>query len=145
MIRAVVDTNVWVSALLNAAGPPAAVVKAWARGQFTAIVPGMVVDEIGDVLGRDRIRRRTGLTDADVAEFVRLVAVGSMVVATTGRDLGCRDPKDNALLEAAIATTADFLVTRDDDLKRDLDLMERTRREGVAVVSVSAFLHLLPK
>ena len=138
------DTNVWVSALLNPAGPPAQVLSAWSRGQFSAVVPEAVLEEIAAVLGRDRLRRRLSLAESDVAEFVRLVAEGSMVIATTSRKFGCRDPKDDALLEAAIAASADVLVTRDDDLKRDLDLMERMQREGVTVVSVSAFLRLLP-
>ena len=54
------DTNVWVSALLNASGPPAAIVTAWEQGLFAAVVPEMVLDEIRDVLGRDRIRLRIG-------------------------------------------------------------------------------------
>ena len=74
MIRAVVDTNVWVSALLNAAGAPAEVAMAWVEGRFAAVVPGMVLDEIRSVLGRDRLRRRIRLTDDDVTEFVQLVA-----------------------------------------------------------------------
>ena len=143
MIRAVVDTNVWISALLNAAGPPAELVAAWARGELGAVVPLVVLDEIRDVLGRDRLRRRTGLADQEVSGFVELVAAGSTVVTTTGRKFGCRDPKDDALLEAAILSSADVLVTRDDDLKRDLDLIDTMRREGIAIASVSTLLRLL--
>ena len=36
MLRAVVDTNVWVSALLNPNGHPAAVLEAFRNGRFHA-------------------------------------------------------------------------------------------------------------
>ena len=137
------DTNVWVSALINPSGPPAAVLNAWAERRFAAVLPAMVLDEIRAVLGRDRLRRRIRVTDEDVTEFVRLVAEGSMVIATTGRVLGCRDKKDDALLEAATLGSADMVVTRDDDLKRDVDLIARMAQGGIAVVSVSTFLRVL--
>ena len=143
MLKAVVDTNVWVSGLLNPHGLPAEVVDAWCRGRFAAVVPAMVLEEIRDVLGRLRIRRRFRLTDEEVAEFVRSVGEGVSVIATSGLELGCRDPKDDALLEAATISSADAIVTRDDDLKRDADLVEKMQRAGTTVMSVSAFLRLL--
>ena len=38
MLRAVVDTNVWVSALLNPNGHPAAVSEAFRNGRFVSIL-----------------------------------------------------------------------------------------------------------
>lgn len=143
MIRAVVDTNVWVSALLNPAGHPARVLDAVCRGLFVAILPDVVLNEIRDVLGRPRIQRRLAVTAAEADEFTRLLAERGEFVATRGELLGCRDPKDDALLEAALGSRADVIVTRDDELKRDPDLIARMSASGIAVVSVSAFLRLL--
>lgn len=144
MIRAVVDTNVWVSALLNPAGPPARVLDAFARGAFVAVVPDAVLAELRDVLGRERIRRRFAVAPPDADAFARLLGERAEVVATRGDAMGCRDPKDNALLEAAVSTRADAVVTRDDDLKRDPDLLAAMGKAGVAIVSVSAVLRMLP-
>jgi predicted nucleic acid-binding protein len=55
----------------------------------------------------------------------------------------CRDPDDDILLEIAIRGGARYLVTRDDDLKRDLDLVHQMKASGVRVVSVSQFLATL--
>jgi uncharacterized protein len=55
----------------------------------------------------------------------------------------CRDPDDDVVLETAILGEAQFVVSRDDDIKRDLDLMTHLRANGVEVVSVAQFLALL--
>ena len=50
----------------------------------------------------------------------RLIAAPATVVQTSGRLQICRDPDDDQIVEAAIGGEAKYLVTRDDDLKRDL-------------------------
>lgn len=143
MIRAVVDTNVWVSALLNPTGAPARLLEVFVRGAFVAVLPEMVLHEIRDVLGRDRIRRRFALESVDVDGFVAMLGERAEIVVISGQAMGCRDPKDDAVLEAAVAGNADLLVTRDDDIKRDQALLDQMKARGVTVVSVAAFLRLL--
>jgi len=77
--------------------------------------------------------------------FVRLLAMRATVVETSGVLNMCRDPDDNEILEAAINGRAQYLVTRDDDLKRDLDLVKMARRNGVRVVAVRQFLRRLSR
>jgi predicted nucleic acid-binding protein len=72
--------------------------------------------------------------------FVRLLAMRATVVETLGVLNMCRDPDDDEILEAAINGGVQYLVTRDDDLKRDLDLIRIARRNGVRVVAVRQFL-----
>jgi predicted nucleic acid-binding protein len=48
-------------------------------------------------------------------------------------------------LEAAFNGSAQYLVTRDDDLKRDLELIKMARRNGVRVVAVRQFLRRLSR
>jgi predicted nucleic acid-binding protein len=55
----------------------------------------------------------------------------------------CRDPKDNHLLEAALEGRADFLVSRDDDLKGDDELIAQMKRHGVKIMTISGFLKML--
>ena len=54
-----------------------------------------------------------------------------------------RDPKDDIFVALAISSDADFLVTRDDDLKRDLQVVEYLAAAGCEVISVRAFLEKL--
>ncbi|GBC96989.1 hypothetical protein HRbin16_02805 [bacterium HR16] len=55
----------------------------------------------------------------------------------------CRDPRDDFLLETAIWGGAEYIVTRDDDLKRDPALIERFGVVGIKIVSVQQFLDML--
>ena len=72
--------------------------------------------------------------------LVRLIAARANIVETSGNLKICRDPDDDEILEAAIRGGAQYLVTRHDDLKRDLDLIKMARRHRVRVVSVRQFL-----
>ena len=137
------DTNVWVSAAINPAGFPARVADAFARGHFVAVVPDVILAEIAAVLRRERVRRLTGHTDEDLERFVALIAARAEVVATRGQRYGCRDAKDDALLEGAVLSGAEAVVTRDDDLKGDQLLVQAMRDRGVSLLSVSSFLQLL--
>jgi predicted nucleic acid-binding protein len=74
-----------------------------------------------------------------------LIAARASVVETRGVLKICRDPDDDEILEAAILGKAQYLVTRDDDLKRDLDLIKMARGNRVRVVSVRQFLRRLPR
>lgn len=95
------------------------------------------------MLIRPRLTRRFKYTHLDAANFIRLIAARAAVVETVGALQICRDPDDDEILEAAIHGKAQYLVTRDDDLKRDLDLVKMARRNRVRVVSVRQFLRRL--
>jgi len=75
--------------------------------------------------------------------FIRLIAARAMLVEVSGDLKACRDPDDDASLEAAIRGRATYLATRDDDLKGDLDLIKLARQHRVRVVTVKRFLHRL--
>lgn len=138
-----IDTNVWVSAFLNPSGPPARLKDAWLQGKCEVVVALPLLTEIAEVLRRPRIKRKYGLREEAIVQYLRLIAARSALVPVTGRVAVCRDPDDNFILEAAIAGGAEFVITRDDDLKRDLDLIQHMRECGVQVVSVSRFLAIL--
>ena len=140
---ALLDTNVWVSAFLKPSGPPGQVAAAWSRNQFNALTSTSQLTELAEVLIRPRLTRRFKYTHSDAASFIRLIAARAEVVETEGALQVCRDPDDDEILEAAILGKAQYLVTRDDDLKRDLDLIKMARRNRVRVVSVRKFLRRL--
>lgn len=116
-MRAVVDTNVWVSALLNPSGSPARVLEALRGRQFTLVVSPPMLDELAEVLARPRIARKYGITTDDVRELLDLLRERAELAVVTGAVRICRDPDDDMVIETALAGKADVLVTRDDDLK----------------------------
>ena len=137
---ALLDTNVWVSAFLKPNGPPGQVVAAWGHDEFSVVTSLLQVGEIAEVLTRPRLVRRFRYPRRDAETFVRLIAARATVVQISGELKICLDPDDDEILEAAILGKSQYLVTRDDDLKRDLDLVKMARRNGVRVVSVTQFL-----
>ena len=125
---ALLDTNVWVSAFLKPSGPPGQVVSAWTRDQFSVVTSISQLSELAEVLNRPRLLRRFRYPRRDAERFVRLIAARAMMVEISGELKACRDPDDDAILEAAIRGKATYLVTRDDDLKGDLDLIKLARQ-----------------
>jgi putative PIN family toxin of toxin-antitoxin system len=144
MLRAVVDTNVWVSALLNPKGYPALVLEAFRNGRFVPILSQPLVNELVEVLSRPRLVRKYKLAPDDVAQFVALLLERSESVTTHGSIHLCRDPRDDIVLETALTGGASCLVSRDDDIKRDEELILSMELEGVSVLSVAGFLARLP-
>ena len=135
-----VDTNVWVSAFINPSGFPARLHRAWLANRFQVVVSLPLLDELSDVLTRPRITRKYPIHAADVEEFLQLLIHRSQIVVPTGSVRECRDPDDNLILETAILGQAQYAVSRDDDIKRDLDLIKHLQEHTIAVLSVQQFL-----
>jgi len=142
-VVALVDTNVWISALINPHGYPARLKNAWLDGKFQIVVSVALLDELTDVLSRPRIRNKYRLKTEEIGEFLRLIAEKSITVTTTGTLRLCRDPDDDLMLETALNGNAIFAVSRDDDLKRDQELISRMLEQGIEVLSVQRFLDRL--
>ncbi|CAN5371227.1 putative toxin-antitoxin system toxin component, PIN family [soil metagenome] len=143
MQRVVVDTNVWVSAFLNPAGPPARVLAALDQRRFTLVASEYLLAEIAEVLTRPRVVRRYAVTPEARDIFIELLHTRAVTVPTDGSVQICRDPDDDMVIETAVRGRADMLVTRDDDLKGFSEVMEYLDAVGVAVVSVQRFLDIL--
>lgn len=62
-MRVVIDTNIWISALLNPSGEPARLVAAFMKGEFELVVCEPLVKEIAEVLRRPRIAKKYQLND----------------------------------------------------------------------------------
>ena len=102
-----------------------------------------LLDELSDVLTRPRIIRKYPIQAGDVEEFLLLLVRRSQVVVPAGALRECRDPDDDLILETATLGQAQYAVSRDDDIKRDRDLIRHLQAHGVAILSVQQFLEKL--
>ena len=59
-LKAVIDTNIWVSALINPFGYPAKLRIHYENEDFTAVVSEAILEEIADVLSRPKIKDKYG-------------------------------------------------------------------------------------
>lgn len=92
------------------------------------------------MLARPRIARKYGVTAEDITQLVALILEKAELVETSGALRLCRDPDDDLVLETAINGRADVLVTRDEDMSRDLDVIAALEQRGVRVLTVRQFL-----
>jgi putative PIN family toxin of toxin-antitoxin system len=144
-IRAVIDTNIWISALLNPFGYPARIKKSLEKGDFKVIISEPILEELTDVLNRPRIREKYDITPEDIEQVLTLIEERSEYVLLSGDVEICRDRDDNLIIETAIKGKALYLVTRDDDVKFDREVSEFLSNYGISVTSVAKFLNLIEK
>lgn len=142
-MRAVIDTNVWVSALLTPTGPPARVLAAYRAARFSLIISDPLVTELASVLTRPRIAVRYSVTLERVAALLALLQRDAIQVPVHGIVRISRDPDDDAVIETAIRGEADVIVSRDDDLKYDPAVAALLAVRGIRVHTVRHFLELL--
>jgi len=106
-LRAVLDTNVVVSAALKPHSLPAAIVSAATAQLFTLCLSDAIRDEYQHVLTRGKFRFPPDL----VSRFLADLEATALRVAPTERLAITRDPEDNKFLECAIEANASHLVT----------------------------------
>jgi putative PIN family toxin of toxin-antitoxin system len=144
-IKVVIDTNIWISALLNPFGYPARIKKSFEKGAFQVVVSEPILEELTDVLNRPRIREKYDVTPEDIEEILTLIEERSEHVLLSGDIEICRDKDDNLIIETAVKGKAAYLVTRDDDVKFDKEVSDFLSKYGISVTSVARFLKLIEK
>ena len=144
-IRAVIDTNIWVSALLNPFGFPATLRRFFAEGAFQSVISESILLELAEVLNRPRIKDKYGLTVEDIRELIILIEERSEHVLLSGDISVCRDKDDNQIIETAIKGQAKHIVTRDDDIKFDRNVISFLAKYDIIVSTVAQFLSIIHK
>lgn len=117
MIRAVLDTNVLVSAFINRLGAPRQILSAWQEGKFELVTSLPILQEVDEVLHRKHIQRKYLLGELDIWAYLLLLTVQGIVVpAVSDIEVISRDPADNKILSAALVGQAQFIVSGDHHL-----------------------------
>ncbi|HEX4488565.1 MAG TPA: putative toxin-antitoxin system toxin component, PIN family [Terriglobales bacterium] len=128
--RVVLDTNIFVSALISSTGFPFRILQASRQERLVHLVSDPIVDEYLRVLDYPHIRKIKGITDILLAEVVSyLVHRTERVELVSSLDLS-PDPEDNVFLDTAIDGDAAMLVTGD-----KTDLLALRFVEGIPIIS----------
>lgn len=133
-VKAVVDTNIWISALLNAGGPRK-ITELIEPGFFTPVVSKEIIEELVTVVNRPRLAAK--IQEERTSRLIALIRKTAIIVEFSEIPKVSRDPKDDVFLACAMASSADYLVTGDKDL---LCLKEHGKTR---IVSPAAFLIFL--
>jgi putative PIN family toxin of toxin-antitoxin system len=112
VIRAVLDTNVLVSALITPSGPPHRILRAWQDREFELYTCLPLLRELNRVLHYPRLQRKYDLTEADIFAYLGLLRIRGTIVALPDEiPPMCSDPTDDKLLACALVAQAGYLVT----------------------------------
>lgn len=103
-MRAVLDVNVIISALLAPHGSPARVLRRWIEGAFALVVSPLLLAELERALGYPKLRDRITEDEADtLIELLRREA--QLVDDPPGPpDVASPDPDDEYVIALAAAT-----------------------------------------
>jgi len=112
-MNVLIDTNVLLSAALRDKLPERVVLHVAGRDDIRWLVTPEILAEYTEVLRRPKF----ALDDKVLAHWIELLAMRTVNVGNppTPSDFP-RDPKDAPFLAAALATSANFLITGDRDL-----------------------------
>ncbi len=131
MIRAVLDTNTLISALLFS-GTASRLIPLWQSRRITVLVSKEILEEYLRVLAYPKFQLSDqeirALVEDELLLFVETVRVRKRLAVVR------RDPEDDKFLECAVAGRAKYLVTGDRDL-RELDSYR-----GITMLTVGEFL-----
>ena len=107
MLKAVLDTNVVLSAHLNLEGPSKVILDLVFARFFRCFVSNPLLEEYEEVLKRPRFGR-----DArEIARSLRLMRNAAIFVVPRKKLEITRDPDDNKVLECALEARVDYVVT----------------------------------
>jgi len=142
VIRAVLDTNVIVSGIILLRGLPYAILEAWRHGRFRLVTTVEQRAEIARVVHRPKFAARYAPDEAEIDGLLFRLARDSEVISISVIDspITVRDPDDEHVLAAAMASNADFLVSGDKDL---LVLAGDPRLGTLQIVPPRAFIDAL--
>lgn len=133
-MRAVIDTNIFVSGIFWEGNSCSKIIKAWTTGNFTLVSSIPIIGELTRILRTFKIK----MDEDIITEWQNMILENSIIVEPIERlNIVKADPEDNKFFEAAIAGNADYIISQDNHL------LEIGSYDGIEVLSPIQFLKLL--
>jgi len=128
-VRAVFDTNIYVSAFAIPGGRAAAALLKAVEGEVRLVISKPIIHELLDVLAR-----KFGRDAEELARVAVFLAELAEVVQPRRKIEMLSDDTDNRILECAIAGRAELIVTG------DRAMLELGEYQGVRIMTLREFL-----
>lgn len=138
MLRAVLDANVYVSAIIRPEGPPGQIIERFLRdAAFEVVVSSAIVNEVLRAMAYPKVRKHIrGHVDPELW-FEDIVVLAQFVAGEHEVRGVSKDPHDDKYIAAAVEGRAGFVVSGDPDL------LAIKQHEGLSFVSPRTFVGLL--
>jgi putative PIN family toxin of toxin-antitoxin system len=110
--KIVLDTNIFVSALISSSSFSREVLRRCLQGQYLPLMGNTLLAEYESVLSRDEVQTKCPLSSEEIQQlFVSLLSVCEWVSIYYLWRPNLRDEGDNHLIELAIAGNAEAIIT----------------------------------
>ena len=106
-MNVVIDTNVFVSGLLNDEGIPGQIVNMVLAERFTLLFDNRIMEEYEDVLNRKKLK----LSRDDIDPVIDYIKNEGIYVLAEPIKIKFEDEDDKKFLEVAISGNAEYLIT----------------------------------
>ena len=127
--KIIIDTNIWISFLI---GKELQDLKDLiVNEKVKVITTDQLINEIRLVTSRDKLKKY--FNQGKVSDLISLLDILADKVKIRKIDKICRDPKDDFLLALSKESSANYLITGDEDLL-DIEVYGKTR-----IVTVKQF------
>ena len=138
-MRAVLDANVVISALIRPDGPPGQILVRLLRDSaFELVASPAILDELRRSLRYRKLRKYLRLPAEELDLWVdALGAIAVMVRGEASRRLVAADPADDIYLAAAAEGLAEYVVSG------DRHLLDIGQHDGIRIVAPRVFLSTL--
>jgi putative PIN family toxin of toxin-antitoxin system len=113
MLRILLDTNIYVSAILFK-GKPRLVLQELVDERVLAFISNEILNELEDTLSKPKFKLNNDFVQivlSEIRDITKLITISPL-----NSYLELRDRNDYHILEAAYSAKVDFLVTGDKDL-----------------------------
>ena len=136
-MRVVLDTNIFVSGLLSAAGPPARIIQAVLQRRLIPVMSPDTFAELEAVLRRPKLQRAFTRAGVNITSFLETIQAEVQIVDPHPTHTPLRDAHDRPFLDLMATTPPpQYFVTGDKDF-------EASHYSGVPVISAAQFARLL--
>lgn len=127
-MRVVIDTNLWVAALLSTS-MRGRLIRILADERIDILANTELLAELEEVCARPKFSRL--ISPEQVADFLKIISDRLTIIEPSSIVEECRDPEDDYLLAICLDGAADFLLTGDKDLL-SLQAFKSTRMLTIA-------------
>ncbi|MGH7454562.1 MAG: putative toxin-antitoxin system toxin component, PIN family [bacterium] len=145
VIRAVLDTNIFLRSLIRKGNISDKIVGHWKADDFLFVASDEILKEIEDVLKRTWLVEKYRYDVGQVDKLMQLISQKAIFVEPAFSLKLCRDPNDDKFIDCSILGRVQNLVSEDHDILRDENLKKQLFEHGVEVLNAIEFYQKLQK
>ncbi|MBC8184811.1 putative toxin-antitoxin system toxin component, PIN family [candidate division KSB1 bacterium] len=131
--KAVIDTNIFLSGLLNEFGAPAKLIKHFQNDEFLLVLSENILQEYQEVILE--FNNDVLINQADDL-FLTILNRAIFINPSEKHDV-CRDKDDNKFIDCAIAANAEYIVTK------NIKHFPIKKYKGIKIVKIKDFLTVI--